>query len=154
MKKIFVWLMVVVMMLSLSSMACDAMSGNDSGDTDTDSGDTDTDSGDTDSGDTDSGDSSADMVRGIPVTADASEVIDAETAGTVAVTYKSDMSPADVADFYRTEMGNLGYTVSGDTEAAGNVAIVFAGELGTVSVGIAPDPLGSGKTVVSVGATP
>jgi hypothetical protein len=152
MKKIFVWLMVLVMMLSLSSMACNAIGGDDTDSNDTDSGDTD--SGDTDSGDTDSGDSSADMVRGIPVTSDASEVIDAETAGTVAVTYKSDMSPADVADFYRTEMGNMGYTVSGDTEAAGNVAIVFAGELGTVSVGIAPDPLGSGKTVVSVGATP
>jgi hypothetical protein len=152
MKKVFVWLMVVIMLLSLSSVACDAIGGGD----DTDSGDTDTDSGDTDSGDTDSGDSGsdADMVRGLPVTGDASEVIDTEAAGIVAVTYKTDMSVGDAADFYRNEMEALGYSSTADSEAGGTAALMFNGDLGNVSIGIATDPLGSGKTVVSIGTTP
>jgi hypothetical protein len=153
MKKVFVWLMVVLMLLSLSSMACDAIGGGD--DSDADSGDTtDTDSGDTDTDSGDSGSSDADMVRGLPVTGDASEVVDAETAGIIAVTYKTDMSVDEAADFYRTEMEALGYSNTADTEAGGTAALMYNGDLGNVSIAIATDPLGSGKTVVSIGTTP
>jgi hypothetical protein len=150
MKKTFVWLMVVLMFLSLSSMACDAIGGGD--DAEPSETNTESDSSETDSSDSSSSD--ADMVRGLPVTGDASEVIDTEAAGVVAVTYKTDMSVADAAEFYRNEMEALGYSSTADSEAGGTAALMFNGDLGNVSIGIATDPLGSGKTVVSIGTTP
>lgn len=144
MKKMFVWLVVVVMFLSLSSIACNAIGGGDNGN---ESGNSNTESNS-------SGSSDADMVRGLPVTSDASEVVDTEAAGMIALTYKTGMSVGDAADFYRDQMGAMGYSSTADTEAGGTAALMFNGDLGNVSVAIATDPMGSGKTVVSIGTTP
>lgn len=157
MKKRNPWLMMLIVVLVMAVLACTCTSSLPGGNNDANSGN----SGDTgNSGDSgDSGDSSdgssADMIRGLPVLGDAANKFDAEVGGTATVSYSTQTPINDVVSFYKTELGNMGYTVSLEAvqEASNTAGLTFDGEK-TIVLGIAPDALNQGSLTVSITATP
>ena len=132
----YVWLMMII--LVIAAIACGGSS--DSGD-----------SGGDNNGSSDSG-GDVKMVRDFPVLADAYEVVDSETVGIVAIVYKTKSSVADATAFYEEEMENAGHSLDTNVSANGVTAMTF--DSNKVSIGIAPDPLDSSVTVVTIGKTP
>jgi hypothetical protein len=131
--------LVVVFLLSLTLMACGATGSSPSASS---------------SGGSSSSSSSAPrMVRDLLVTSDAYEVVDAEMMGSASVVYKTKLTTQEAFDFYKTEMATMNYTVRQEANTAHGASILFDGSK-QVTVGIAPDPAGSGATVVTITAMP
>jgi hypothetical protein len=166
MKKTVLWLLVLVMALSLASLACDTLMGSgDDGDTVETPGDTTTDDSqdsteaeqpDSDDTGDDTGDSGeADMVQNIPVPGDAADMVDATVAGNVVLSFNTAMSIQEVVDFYKDHMGDAGYSVDTESVTAQGAGLVFSGgPAGTVTLAVGPDPLNANRTTVGVTATP
>jgi hypothetical protein len=174
MKKQNPWFMIFVVVLTLAVLACTCTSsipniGGDSGSSDSsgssgsssgnsgsssDSSGSSSNSGSSDSGS--GGGGSARMVRGLPVMADASNQFDIEAMGTTTVSFSTKNSIRDVVDFYKKEIGAMGYTVLAEAvqESSNTAGLTFESSDRLITVGITPDPLSSGGLTVAVSSTP
>ena len=93
------------------------------------------------------------MIEGYPVTDDASDVFNTSFGGIVGVTYKTDLTLDEAADFYRTQMENLGYTLDQDVFSAEGGILTYTadGSLLTISLGVDP---ATDKTQVTIASLP
>ncbi len=147
MKKRNSWLVLLISVLALAVLACSLSGGNN--------GTNDNSGNSGNSGDSGDSGSSATMVRGLPVMSDAANQFDVEAAGTATVSYSTKSSINDVVSFYKSELGDMGYSITLESvqEASNTAGITFDGEK-IVVLGVAPDTLNAGSLTVSITSTP
>lgn len=141
-------IMFVIILLSLSALACNALSGIGGGNSsDGNAGGSGSESG----GEASGGSGDVELVSDIPVTSDAFSVVDTSAFGLVAIVYNSNMSIEDIANFYKEEMPNHGYELSTEAITADAAAMTF--DDNRISIAVAEDP-NSDANVVTIAATP
>jgi hypothetical protein len=74
---------------------------------------------------------------GVPVYQPSVKTASVDSSEGKVTTYQTVSSPTQVADFYKTEMANRGYTVSTSYQKGSDVVLSFANGTSTVRVAIA-----------------